>query len=67
MMIELFVLGCTGIVVFLHGVHFFFHALTQQHLALRSLSLGYLPHLLPFFILFLSQSSSLFCKWPSLF
>ncbi|XLS73471.1 hypothetical protein HN51_030336 [Arachis hypogaea] len=37
MMVELFVLGCTGIVVFLHGANFFFHALSQ-HLALRSLS-----------------------------
>ncbi|TKY71732.1 hypothetical protein E2542_SST00464 [Spatholobus suberectus] len=38
-MMELLVLGCTGIVVFLHGAHFFFHALTQ-HIALRSLSLS---------------------------
>ncbi|KAE9594970.1 hypothetical protein Lalb_Chr18g0059421 [Lupinus albus] len=36
-MVELFVLGCTGIVVFLHGTRFIFHALTQ-HLAVRSLS-----------------------------
>ncbi|KAJ0082166.1 hypothetical protein Patl1_10653 [Pistacia atlantica] len=37
MMVELFVLGCTGIVVFLHGANFFFHVLSQ-HLAVRSLS-----------------------------
>ncbi|GMN50746.1 hypothetical protein TIFTF001_019904 [Ficus carica] len=36
MMVELFVLGCTGVVVFLHGANFFFHALTQ-HLTIRSL------------------------------
>ncbi|PON37879.1 hypothetical protein PanWU01x14_317000 [Parasponia andersonii] len=35
-MVELFLLGCTGIVVFLHGANFFFHALTQ-HLTIRSL------------------------------
>ncbi|EOY28176.1 Uncharacterized protein TCM_029816 [Theobroma cacao] len=37
MMVELFVLGCTGVVVFLHGANFFFHILSQ-HLAVRSLS-----------------------------
>ncbi|CAL0300911.1 unnamed protein product [Lupinus luteus] len=37
-MVELFVLGCTGMVVFLHGTRFLFHALTQN-LAVRSLSL----------------------------
>lgn len=37
---ELLVLGCTGIVVFLHGAHFFFHLLTQ-HTALPFLSLRY--------------------------
>ncbi|GKV47729.1 hypothetical protein SLEP1_g54599 [Rubroshorea leprosula] len=37
MMVELFVLGCTGIVVFLHGANFFFHALSQ-HFAFRALS-----------------------------
>ncbi|GAY34585.1 hypothetical protein CUMW_012220 [Citrus unshiu] len=36
-MMELFVLGCTGVVVFLHGANFFFHVLSQ-HLAVRSLS-----------------------------
>ncbi|KAG4381115.1 hypothetical protein AAZX31_15G074600 [Glycine max] len=40
-MMEVLVLGCTGVVVFLHGAHFFFHALTQ-HIALRSLSLSFL-------------------------
>ncbi|KAK9223855.1 hypothetical protein WN944_012304 [Citrus x changshan-huyou] len=35
-MMELFVLGCTGVVVFLHGANFFFHVLSQ-HLAVRSL------------------------------
>ncbi|KAL5772359.1 hypothetical protein ACOSP7_011958 [Xanthoceras sorbifolium] len=38
MMVELFVLGCTGVVVFLHGANFFFHVLSQ-HLAVRALSL----------------------------
>ncbi|KAK4602554.1 hypothetical protein RGQ29_011548 [Quercus rubra] len=37
MMVELFVLGCTGVVLFLHGANFFFHVLTQ-HVAIRSLS-----------------------------
>ncbi|KAK2642382.1 hypothetical protein Ddye_024145 [Dipteronia dyeriana] len=36
MMVELFVLGCTGVVVFLHGANFFFHVLSH-HLAVRSL------------------------------
>ncbi|KAL4652478.1 hypothetical protein ACB092_01G236200 [Castanea dentata] len=37
MMVELFVLGCTGVVLFLHGANFFFHVLTH-HVAIRSLS-----------------------------
>ncbi|PSS10218.1 Trigger factor like [Actinidia chinensis var. chinensis] len=37
MMVEFFLLGCTGVVVFLHGANFFFHALSS-HLAFRSLS-----------------------------
>ncbi|OAY26229.1 hypothetical protein MANES_16G031000v8 [Manihot esculenta] len=37
MVVELFLLGCTGVVMFLHGANFFFHILTQ-HLAIRSLS-----------------------------
>lgn len=36
MVVELFLLGCTGVVMFLHGANFFFHILTQ-HLAIRSL------------------------------
>ncbi|TQD88169.1 hypothetical protein C1H46_026230 [Malus baccata] len=36
MAVELFVLGCTGVVVFFHGASFLFHLLTQ-HLAVRSL------------------------------
>ncbi|WRX27663.1 hypothetical protein QQP08_020150 [Theobroma cacao] len=39
MMVELFVLGCTGVVVFLHGANFFFHILSQ-HIAVRSLSIN---------------------------
>nr|GMD10275.1 Trigger factor like [Ipomoea batatas] len=40
MMVELFLLGCTGIVVFLHGANFFFHALTHQ-VAIRSLRFSF--------------------------
>ncbi|PIN06560.1 hypothetical protein CDL12_20887 [Handroanthus impetiginosus] len=36
-MFEFFLLGCTGIVVLLHGANFFFHALSS-HLAIRSVS-----------------------------
>ncbi|KAF5764950.1 hypothetical protein HanRHA438_Chr15g0710111 [Helianthus annuus] len=35
--VELFVLGCTGIVMFFHGVNFMFHALAHQ-ISVRSLS-----------------------------
>ncbi|KAL4204914.1 hypothetical protein AMTRI_Chr01g112080 [Amborella trichopoda] len=38
-MLELFLLGCTGVVVFLHGANFFFHFLAQ-HVAVRSLRFG---------------------------
>ncbi|KAL9267572.1 hypothetical protein AKJ16_DCAP05404 [Drosera capensis] len=37
MMMGLLVLGCTGMVVLLHGFHFFFHVLSHQ-MAVRSLS-----------------------------
>ncbi|XAR66494.1 hypothetical protein NMG60_11012759 [Bertholletia excelsa] len=37
MMVEFFILGCTGVVMFLHGANFFFHALSS-HLTFRSLS-----------------------------
>ncbi|CAN1807168.1 hypothetical protein LINPERHAP1_LOCUS24932 [Linum perenne] len=37
-MMELFVLGCTGFVVFLHGANFFFHALSHHLAIFRSLS-----------------------------
>ncbi|KMT04609.1 hypothetical protein BVRB_8g182630 [Beta vulgaris subsp. vulgaris] len=37
MVVELFVLGCTGMVMFYHGAHVLFHALFS-HVALRSLS-----------------------------
>ncbi|CAD5174089.1 unnamed protein product [Musa acuminata subsp. malaccensis] len=36
-MFELFVLGCTGVVVFLHGANFFFRALSHR-LTARPLS-----------------------------
>ncbi|KAG6508548.1 hypothetical protein ZIOFF_033922 [Zingiber officinale] len=36
-MFELFVLGCTGVVIFLHGANFFFRALSRR-LTPRSLS-----------------------------
>ncbi|KAG7034606.1 hypothetical protein SDJN02_04336 [Cucurbita argyrosperma subsp. argyrosperma] len=36
MALELLVLGCTGVVIFLHGANFFFHAL-WQHFTVRSL------------------------------
>ncbi|KAI8525553.1 hypothetical protein RHMOL_Rhmol13G0239200 [Rhododendron molle] len=36
MVVEFFLLSCTGIVVFLHGANFFFHAISS-HLAFRSL------------------------------
>ncbi|KAG2687669.1 hypothetical protein I3843_09G063000 [Carya illinoinensis] len=36
-MVELFLLGCTGIVLFLHGANFIFHVLSK-HVAVRSLS-----------------------------
>ncbi|KAI5593217.1 hypothetical protein POPTR_004G047866v4 [Populus trichocarpa] len=36
-MMELLLLGCTGVVVFLHGANFFFHILSH-HFASRSLS-----------------------------
>ncbi|KAM0946056.1 hypothetical protein DsansV1_C09g0090791 [Dioscorea sansibarensis] len=36
-MLELFILGCTGVVVFLHSANFFFHALSRQ-ITFRSLS-----------------------------
>lgn len=39
-MVELFLLGCTGVVVFLHGVNFFFRALSSR-LAFRSLRCEY--------------------------
>ncbi|KAJ6935570.1 hypothetical protein NC652_010552 [Populus alba x Populus x berolinensis] len=35
-MMELLLLGCTGVVVFLHGANFFFHILSH-HFASRSL------------------------------
>ncbi|KAL7593010.1 hypothetical protein Lser_V15G32293 [Lactuca serriola] len=35
--VEFFVLGCTGIVMFLHGANFMFHALAHQ-ISIRSLS-----------------------------
>ncbi|XAR59177.1 hypothetical protein NMG60_11014870 [Bertholletia excelsa] len=37
MVVELLVLACTGVVVFLHWINFFFHGLSS-HLAFRSLS-----------------------------
>ncbi|KAL2931839.1 Malonate-semialdehyde dehydrogenase 1 [Bienertia sinuspersici] len=37
MVVELFVLGCSAVVMFFHGAHLLFHALTS-HVALRSLS-----------------------------
>ncbi|KAG5516947.1 hypothetical protein RHGRI_037623 [Rhododendron griersonianum] len=36
MVVEFFLLSCTGIVVFLHGANFFFHAISS-HFAFRSL------------------------------
>ncbi|URD94763.1 hypothetical protein MUK42_35759 [Musa troglodytarum] len=39
-MFELFVLGCTGVVVFIHGANFFFRALSHR---LTARSLRYLP------------------------
>ncbi|KAL0542800.1 hypothetical protein IC582_017877 [Cucumis melo] len=38
MTLELFVLCCTAVVVFLHGANFFFHALFHHFTVLRSLS-----------------------------
>ncbi|KAM7530648.1 hypothetical protein LguiB_034058 [Lonicera macranthoides] len=35
-MVELFLMGCTGVVMFLHGANFFFHLLSH-HFAIRSL------------------------------
>ncbi|KAK2998301.1 hypothetical protein RJ639_024111 [Escallonia herrerae] len=46
-MVELFLLGCTGVVVFLHGANFFFHALSH-HMAIRSLSFHVMPVLTSF-------------------
>ncbi|GFQ01272.1 hypothetical protein PHJA_002271100 [Phtheirospermum japonicum] len=37
-MLEFFLLGCTGVVVFLHSANFFFHALSS-HLAIRAIRL----------------------------
>ncbi|KAJ8486655.1 hypothetical protein OPV22_019140 [Ensete ventricosum] len=37
-MFELFVLGCTGVVVFLHSAIFFFRALCHRRLTARPLS-----------------------------
>jgi hypothetical protein len=34
--VEFFVLGCTGFVMFLHGANFMFHALAHQ-ISIRSL------------------------------
>ncbi|KAL3596450.1 hypothetical protein D5086_008087 [Populus alba] len=39
-MMELLLLGCTGVVVFLHGANFFFHILSH-HFASRSLRMGF--------------------------
>ncbi|KAJ8485895.1 hypothetical protein OPV22_018380 [Ensete ventricosum] len=44
-MFELFVLGCTGVVVFIHGANFFFRALSRR-LTARPLSFLGAKHIL---------------------
>ncbi|KAF3774031.1 hypothetical protein EJ110_NYTH54047 [Nymphaea thermarum] len=41
-MLGLFVLGCTGVVIFLHGANLLYHFLSS-HVAVRSLRGGYRP------------------------